>query len=109
MIPTFGLYSNEVDDGNENERMTTVAYKTLTSPNNANMSNNLLCKISNEDNSKLRFIPYSIQSLSKEGTIKTLFFNTICFYKIWKSYQSLISIEVRKKGKVNCSNLHYIF
>ena len=36
------------------------------------MLKNLLCKISNEGKSKLRFIRYDIQSLSKQGTMKRI-------------------------------------
>ena len=72
IIPAFDLYSKEVGDGNGNERVTTFAYEIRTSPDNANMLKNLLCKISNEGNSKLRFIPYGIQSLSKQGTMRNI-------------------------------------
>ena len=65
VIPAFDLYIKEVGDGNGNERVTTYAYEIRKSPNNANMLKNLLCKISNECNSNLRFIPYGIQSLLK--------------------------------------------
>ena len=53
VIPAFDLYSKEVGDGNGNEKVTTFAYEIRTSPTNANMLKNLLCKISNEGNSKL--------------------------------------------------------
>ena len=36
------------------------------------MLTHLLCKISNEGPSKLRFIPYDIQSLSKQGTMRNI-------------------------------------
>ena len=72
VIPTFDLYSKEIGDGNGHECITTFAYEIRTSPNNANMLKNLLCKISNEGNSKLRFISYGIQSLSKEGTMRNI-------------------------------------
>ena len=42
------------------------------SPNDANMLKNLHYKISNKCNCNLRFIPYGIQSLSKEGTMKDI-------------------------------------
>ena len=71
VISTFDLYSKETGDGNGNERIITFAYEIRTSPNNANRLKKLLCKISNEGNSNLRFIPYGLQSLSKEGTMKT--------------------------------------
>ena len=58
IIPAFDLYSKEVGDGNGNGKVTTFAYEIRTSLDNANMLKNLLCKISNEGNSKLRFIPY---------------------------------------------------
>ena len=72
VIPTFNLYSKEIGDGNGNERVTTYAYEIKTSPNNANTLKNLLCKISNEGSSNLSSIPYGIQSLSKEGTMKSI-------------------------------------
>ena len=64
-IPSFDVYSKEVGDGNGNKRVTTFANEIRTSPTSANMLKNLLCKIFNEGNSKLRCIPYGIQSLSK--------------------------------------------
>ena len=70
--PPFDLYSKEIGDGNGNERVATFTYEIRTSPNNANMLKNILCKISNESNSNLRFIPYGIQSLSKEGKMKNI-------------------------------------
>ena len=54
VIPAFDLCSKEVGDGNGNERVTTFAYEIRTSPTNNNMFKNLLCKISNEGNSKLQ-------------------------------------------------------
>ena len=72
VIPVFDLHNKEIGDGNGNERVTTYTYEIRTPSNNANMLKNLLCKISNEGNSNLRFIPYGIQSLSKEGTMKTI-------------------------------------
>ena len=60
VIPAFDLYSKEIGDGNGNERITTFVYKIRTSPSNTNMLTNLLCKISNEGNSNLRFILYGI-------------------------------------------------
>ena len=41
MIPSFGLYSKEVGDGNENERVATFVYEIRTSLNNANILKNL--------------------------------------------------------------------
>ena len=72
VIPVFDLCSKEVGDGNRNERVKTFVYEIRTSPTNANMLKNLLCKVSNEGNSKLRFIPYGIQSLSKQGTMRNI-------------------------------------
>ena len=60
VILAFDLYSKEVRDRNGNKRVTMFAHEIRTSPDNANMLKNLLCKISNEGNSKLRFIPYGI-------------------------------------------------
>ena len=51
VTPAFDLYSKEVGDENGNERVTTFTYEIRTSPTNANMLKNLLCKISNEGNS----------------------------------------------------------
>ena len=65
--PTFALYGKETGDGNGNERVTIFVWEIRISPNNTNILNNLLCKISNEGNSKLRFIPYEINHyLNKE-------------------------------------------
>ena len=60
VIHAFNLYSKEVGDGNGNERVTIFAYEIRTSPTNANMLKKLLCTISKEGNSKLRFIQYRI-------------------------------------------------
>ena len=51
VIPAFDLCSKEVGDGNGNERVKTFVYEIRTSPTNANMLKNLLCKVSNEGNS----------------------------------------------------------
>ena len=87
------MYSKELGDENGNERETTFAYEIRTSPTNANMLNNLLCKISNEGNSKLWFIPYDIQSLSKQGTIR----NIILQHNIFLQNMAIVPI-------VNISN-----
>ena len=60
VIPAFDLFSKKVGDGNGNERVTIFAYEIRTSPTNANMLKKLLCTISKEGNSKLRFIQYRI-------------------------------------------------
>ena len=48
VIPAYDLYGKEIGDGNENDRVTTYAYEIRTSPTNANMLKNILCKISND-------------------------------------------------------------
>ena len=78
-IPAFDLYSKEVGDVNGNERVTIFVYKIRTSPDNPNILKNLLCKISNESSSKLRFTPYDIQPLPKKVTMENIIFNTTCF------------------------------
>ena len=60
VIPTFDLYSKELEDGNGSERVKKFTYEILISPNNANILKNLLYKTCNEGNSNLRFIPYEI-------------------------------------------------
>ena len=72
VIPAFGSYNKQLGDDNGNDRITTFAYEIRTSPTNKNILKNLLCKIFNEDESKLRFISYKIQSLSKQGTMKNI-------------------------------------
>ena len=99
VLPVFDLYNKEVQDGNGNERVTTFTYEIRTSPDNANMLKNLLCKVSNEVNSKLRFIPYGIQSLSKKGTMK----NTILQHNMFLqniAIVPIININKNEKEKV---------
>ena len=57
------------------------------------MLKNLLYKISNEGNSKLQFIPYGIQSLSKQGTMR----NIILQHNIFLQNMAIVPI-------VNISN-----
>ena len=80
------MYSKEVGDGNENERVTTFAYEIRTSPTNANMLKNLLYKISNE-------VPYGTQSLSKQETMR----NIILQHNIFLQNMAIVPI-------VNISN-----
>ena len=77
VIPAFDLYSKEVGNGNGNERVSTFTYEIRTSPDNANILKNLLCKMSNEGNSKLRFIPYGIHLYQNNEQCETLSSNTI--------------------------------
>ena len=99
ILPAFDLYSKEVGDGNGNERVTIFAYEIRTSPKNANMLKNLLCKISNEGNSKLRFIPYGIQSLSKQGTMRNIILQHNLFLQNM-AIVPIINISNIKKDKV---------
>ena len=102
IIPAFDLYSKEVGDGNGNERVTTFAYEIRTSPKNANMLKNLLCKISNEGNTKLRFIPYGIQSLSKQGTMR----NIILQHNLFLQNMAIVPIvNISKEEKENVKEL----
>ena len=41
-------------------------------PRQRKYAKNILCKISNEGNSILRFIPYGKKSLSKQGTMRNI-------------------------------------
>ena len=65
IIPAFDLYGKEVGNGNGRERITTHAYEIRTSPKNTEMLKNLLCKISNEENTNLKFILYGIHTVFK--------------------------------------------
>ena len=73
-IPAFDLYSKVIDDSNGNERVTTFVCEIRISPNNTKLLKNLLCNFLNEGDSNLRFVPYGIQSLSKQGTMKNIIF-----------------------------------
>ena len=90
------MYSNEVGDGNGDESVTTFAYEIRISPTNANMLKNLLCKISNEGNSKLRFIPYGIQLLSKQGTIHNIILQHNIFLHIM-AIVPIVNISIKEK------------
>ena len=108
VIPAFDLYSKKIGDGNENERVTTYTYEIGASPNNTNMLKNLLCKISNEGNSNLRFIPYGIQSLSKEGTMKNIILQHNMFLKNM-AIVPIINIKDNDNDKIkNYSNLFFV-
>ena len=108
VISAFDLYSKEIGDGNENERVTTYAYEIRISPNNTNMLKNLLCKISNEGNSNLRFILYGTQSLSKEGTMKNIILQHNIFLKNMEIVP-IINIKDNDKDKIkNYSNLLFV-
>ena len=72
IIPVFDLYGKKVGDGNGRDRITTHAYEIRTSPKNAEMLKTLLCKISNEGNTNLKFIPYGIHAVSKAGTMRNI-------------------------------------
>ena len=102
VIPAFDLYSKEVGNGNGNERVTIFAYEIRTSPTNSNMLKNLLCKISNEGNSKLRFIPYGIQLLSKQGTMR----NIILQHNIFLQNMAIVPIvNISNNEKENVKKL----
>ena len=83
-------------------RVTIFAYEIRTSPDNANILKNLLCKISHEGNSKLRFIPYGIQSLSKQGTVK----NIILQHNMFLQNMAIAPIiNIKKSEKENVKKL----
>ena len=66
------------------------------------MLTNLLCKISNERNSKLRFIPYGIQSLSKQRTMH----NIILQHNIFLQNMAIVPIvNVSNTEKENIKKL----
>ena len=90
---TIDTTSKGVGNGNGNEKVTPFAYEIRISPDNANMLKNLLCNISNEGNSNLRFIPYGMQSISKQGTMR----NIILHHNIFLQNMTIVHI-------VNISN-----
>ena len=96
VISVFDQYSKNVGDGNGNDRVTTIAYEIRTSLDNANMLKNLLCKIPHEGNSKLRFIPYDIQSLSKQGTMRNIILQRIILLQNI-AIVPLINIDISEK------------
>ena len=66
------------------------------------MLKNLLCKRSNEGNSKLRFIPYGIQSLSKQGTMR----NIILQHNIFLQNMAIVPIvNISNNEKENVKKL----
>ena len=96
------MYSKEVSEINENERVTTFAYEIRTSPTNANMLKDLLFKISNEGNLKLRCIPYGIQSLSRQGTMR----NIILQHNIFLQNMAIVPIvNIYNNEKENIKKL----
>ena len=66
VIPTFDLYSKEVDDSTGNKGITTIVYEIRNSPDNATTLKNLLCKISFESSNDIKFIPYNLILLQKK-------------------------------------------
>ena len=72
VIPTFDLYSKEIGDGNEQERITTFAYEIRTFPENSTMLKNLLCQISSENILDLKFIPYGLDKQTNQRTLREI-------------------------------------
>ena len=109
VIPAYDLYGKEIGDGNGHDRVTTHAYEIRTSPTNANMLKKILCKISNDGKSNLRFIPYGIHSLSKEGTMKNIILQHNMFLQNM-AIVPIINIKDNDKDKIkNYSILLSIF
>jgi len=81
--------------------------RNQTSPDNTNMLKNLLCKIYNEGKSKLRFIRYDIQSLSKQGTMKKIILQEkMCL----QNFAIVSKININKNDKVKVKELfEYLF
>ena len=70
VLPAFDLHNKEVGHGNGMQRVTTIAYEIRTSPVNAAVLKNLLCKISMDTSNDLKFIPYGQISVAGKGTMK---------------------------------------
>ena len=70
VLPAFDLHNKEVGHGNGMQRVTTIAYEIRTSPVNAAVLKNLLCKISMDASNDLKFIPYGLISVAGKDTMK---------------------------------------
>ena len=84
------------------KKVTTFAYEIRTSPHNANILKNILCKISNEGNSKLGCIQYGIIFLSKQGIMR----NIILQHNIFLQNMAIVPIvNISNNEKVNVNKL----
>ena len=66
ILPTFDPYSKNIGHGNGDQRISTFVYEIRTSPENAIILKNILCKISMNDRNEMTFIPYGMDSLGTE-------------------------------------------
>ena len=65
-FPAFDPYSKNIGHGNGDQRISTFVYEIRTSPENAIILKNILCKISINDKNEMTFIPYGMDSLGTE-------------------------------------------
>ena len=72
VLPAFDLHNKEEGHGNGIQRVTTIVYEIRTSPVNAAVINNLLCKISMDASNDLKFIPYGLISVAGKDTMKNI-------------------------------------
>ena len=100
IIPAFDLYGKEVGDSNRRERITTHVQEICISPKNAEMLKNLFCKISNEGNTNLKFIPYGIHVVSKAGTMINIILQQHIF-PINMENVPIVNIQDKDVEKIN--------
>ena len=77
VIPGFDFYSKEVGTGSGQNRITTFAYEIRTSPKNSTMLKHLLCKLSEENINDIKFIPYGLDNMTQNNTMRKSSYNKI--------------------------------
>ena len=70
VIPSFDLYSKEIDDSIGNSRLTTFAYEIRTAPDDVIMLKNLLRKISSKTTNDIKPIPCALNTITKKETMR---------------------------------------
>ena len=72
IILTFDWYSKEAEEGQDRDRASRFAYELRTSPSKYSMLKNLLYKISTENILDLTFIPYGLDKLTNQRTMREI-------------------------------------
>ena len=89
VIPAFDIHNKEFRSGTGIERITTNVYEIRTSPDNAAILKNILCKASHPDNPPtIQFIPYGIQGITNKDIYKTIIKNKMHLLRIAPLSQS---------------------
>ena len=72
VILGFDFYTKEVGSGSGQNRITTFAYEIRTSPENSTMLKNLLCILLEENINDIKFIPYGLDNITLNNTMREI-------------------------------------